>query len=221
MWVNNQFIKRVHRNKILKGPDIAELSGFIFNILDPKDAKIKKTVERLTKPVPVGLRDTELFDGVCRYPEAWKRHNGGFGPWVRDCAWLADYYIAVGKRSKARNMIKIMQKIAAPNGLLPEHISKLDRVYKYLKERLTDHKNFGLLRELKSVQGDYPRELDKIIEITKKSRISKLRKVLIIQEIKDAKKEHKNRENIIIRAVPGLLWSHAEFLNTIKTSKGD
>jgi hypothetical protein len=85
----------------------------------------------------------------------------------------------------------------ADKNLLPEHVSTLKRLRNYLHEQFTINKDFALIKYINA-------DKKTIIKAVKKSKLTDMRKALVIDELKQNKK--------ILKAVPGLLQSHAEFL---------
>lgn len=190
-FYKNGFVKTLRKNEVLKYPDISCISFFLFNL-----KSCKKFVNDIEKPIPFGLYDKEL-KGICRYPEYIGRHNGGFGPWVRDTAWLAAYKLMQRKYTQGKKYLKLCASFANKNLLLPEHVSTLERLRKYLQEQFLLNKDFSLMRYIYSDKRT-------MIKAVKNSHMTELRKSLVISELKQQGK--------ILRAVPGLLQSHAEFL---------
>jgi GH15 family glucan-1,4-alpha-glucosidase len=187
-WTKN-FVKTI-KNKKLSYIDISSIAPFLFNLWS-----CTYFVKQIEKPVPRGLFDTKL-KGICRYPENIGRHNGGFGPWVRDTAWISAYHFSQKNFTKGKKYLKLCSRMADKN-LLPEHVSTLKRLRNYLHEQFTINKDFALIKYINA-------DKKTIIKAVKKSKLTDMRKALVIDELKQNKK--------ILKAVPGLLQSHAEFL---------
>ena len=58
--------------------------------------------------------------GILRFEE--DNYIGGKNPWVISTLWMALYYIKVGKKKEAINLLNFVTKTANYNGLLAEQI---------------------------------------------------------------------------------------------------
>ena len=84
-----------------------------FKLFSPKEKKILNTIER----IELTLRT--YTGGYLRY-EGDSYVNGN--PWVIANLWMADYYLSVGNKSKARECFEFVVKSATEHGFLPEQV---------------------------------------------------------------------------------------------------
>ena len=102
------------RNNTDKKMDISLLGlTYPFNIFSPKEKKILNTVERIN----MTLRT---------YTGGYLRYEGdtymGGNPWVIANLWLAEYYLAAGSKTKAKEYFNFVIIGSNEHGLLPEQV---------------------------------------------------------------------------------------------------
>lgn len=119
--------------------DVVEYAPAYFGIISDYDIKTKTTVKRIHK----NLWDDEL-GGLNRYPEAWGRHNGGYGPWCHFTCQLANHYVETDNQEMAELYLGWVVEMAH-NYMLPEHISTIERFELWLE----DYTNAMILRDSK------------------------------------------------------------------------
>jgi GH15 family glucan-1,4-alpha-glucosidase len=119
--------------------DVVEYAPAYFGIISDYDIKTKTTVKRIHK----NLWDDEL-GGLNRYPEAWGRHNGGYGPWCHFTCQLANHYVETDNQEMAELYLGWVVEMSH-NYMLPEHISTIERFELWLE----DYTNAMILRDSK------------------------------------------------------------------------
>lgn len=103
------------RNLEDKNMDISIL-GLVtpFEVFTPKEKKITNTIERLN----MTLRT--YTGGYLRFE---KDHYMGGKPWVIATLWMANYYIDIGEKQKAKECFQFVVKTSTKHGFLAEQIS--------------------------------------------------------------------------------------------------
>lgn len=119
--------------------DAVEYAPAYFGLVSDYDIKTKTTVKRIHK----NLWDDEL-GGLNRYPEAWGRHNGGYGPWCHFTCQLANHYVETDNQEMAELYLGWVVEMAH-NYMLPEHISTIERFELWFE----DYTNAMILRDSK------------------------------------------------------------------------
>ena len=102
------------RNKTDKKMDIS-LLGLVypFDIFSPKEKKILNTVERIN----MTLRT--YTGGYLRYEG--DNYMGG-NPWIIANLWMAEYYLAAGSKTRAKEYFNFAIIGSSEHGLLPEQV---------------------------------------------------------------------------------------------------
>lgn len=107
--------KTLHRNLEDNKMDISILGTvFPFNVFSATEKIVVNTVEKIN----MTLRT--YTGGILRFEE--DNYIGGKNPWVISTLWMALYYIKVGKKKEAINLLNFVTKTANYNGLLAEQI---------------------------------------------------------------------------------------------------
>ena len=84
-----------------------------FAVFSPKEKKIENTIER------INLTLRTYTGGYLRYEG--DNYAGG-NPWVIASLWLAQYYIEIGQKKKAKEHFDFVVKTASEHGYLAEQI---------------------------------------------------------------------------------------------------
>ena len=84
-----------------------------FAVFSPKEKKIENTIER------INLTLRTYTGGYLRYEGD---HYAGGNPWVIASLWLAQYYIEIGQKKKAKEHFDFVVKTASEHGYLAEQI---------------------------------------------------------------------------------------------------
>ena len=102
------------RNLEDKGMDISILGAVIpFNVFTPKEKKIANTVERINMTLRTYTGGYSRFEGD---------HYMGGKPWVIATLWMANYYIEMGEKKKAKECFEYVIKTSSEHGFLAEQI---------------------------------------------------------------------------------------------------
>ncbi len=141
LWTGREkrFLKKIRLRESSSVVVTADASTYAlaeFGMFSDNDKRIVSTVQRIEKELWYpGL------GGICRYPKALGRNNGGFGPWAIFTCMLARHFIRRGKRKQAEKYFGWVMR-NSENGLLPEHVAKADEFEEYV----LDYSSAGLLR---------------------------------------------------------------------------
>ncbi len=122
-------------------PDAAEYAPAYFELLNDRDLRIINTVRR----IDAALWDQEL-GGLNRYPEAWNRNNGGYGPWPHFTCQVARHFVNIGDDDRAEVYLGWVVDIAS-DYMLPEHLSTIER----FDEWIDCYSAAGIMRDDKVV----------------------------------------------------------------------
>nr|PZN42445.1 MAG: hypothetical protein DIU70_05130 [Bacillota bacterium] len=107
----------VHRGRLTKFADGRSVDANLlwvavpFGLLAPDDPVMQATVAELERRCVTG--------GVHRYPE--DTYYGG-GEWLLLTAWLGWYYVRVGRRDRAWDLLRWVEDQADPEGNMPEQV---------------------------------------------------------------------------------------------------
>ncbi len=103
------------RNTTDKKTDISILGAVTpFNVFTPKEKKILNTVEKINMTLRTYTGGYTRFEGD---------HYRGGKPWVIATLWMANYYIEVGEKQKAKECFDYVVKTSAKHGFLAEQIN--------------------------------------------------------------------------------------------------
>ena len=102
------------RNLEDKNMDISILGLVIpFEIFTPKEKKITNTVERINMTLRTYTGGYKRFE---------QDHYMGGKPWVIATLWMANYYIEIGEKQKAKECFDFVIKTSTKHGFLAEQI---------------------------------------------------------------------------------------------------
>lgn len=103
------------RNLEDKNMDISVLGLVIpFEIFTPKEKKITNTVERINMTLRTYTGGYKRFE---------QDHYMGGNPWVIATLWMANYYIEIGEKQKAKECFDFVIKTSTKHGFLAEQIN--------------------------------------------------------------------------------------------------
>jgi GH15 family glucan-1,4-alpha-glucosidase len=147
-------------SSVILDVDAAEYAPAYFELIEDDDLKAVSTVKRINE----ALWDEEL-DGLNRYPEAWDRNNGGYGPWPHFTCQIARHFVRTGNEDMAERYLSWCVEIAHEY-MLPEHISTIERFERWLES----YKNANILRDKKIVMIEnikkHPKWKDGLVYVT-------------------------------------------------------
>ena len=104
------FVRNIEDKKM----DISILGAVIpFNVFTPKEKKITNTVERINMTLRTYTGGYERFE---------EDHYMGGKPWVLATLWMANYYIEIGEKKKAKECFEYVIKTSSEHGFLAEQI---------------------------------------------------------------------------------------------------
>ena len=103
------------RNTTDKKTDISILGAVTpFNVFTPKEKKILNTVEKINMTLRTYTGGYTRFEGD---------HYRDGKPWVIATLWMANYYIDIGEKQKAKECFDYVVKTSAKHGFLAEQVN--------------------------------------------------------------------------------------------------
>lgn len=178
-------------------PDVTLLSPYYFQFEHLAPVESETSAERVEREL--WDPDLGLLQRYLPFREDPHVHlHAGNGPWLAYTAWLAQRHAKNGRAKRAEEILALIERLATPDGALPEHVSTRER----FQDFLVNEWETGL---------DFRKEFDPVILLPHIGFSTILEEaVRMRQAYDDAALEAERAGDGIIRFAMPLGWTHAE-----------